>query len=108
MACCSKDAAAMEKLREVDTIVVDKTGTLTVGRPSVSEIVAREGWSGDDVLAAAASVNQSSEHPPARAITDAALTAGITLTEPEAFEAQPGSGVAATVQGRAVPVATTS
>jgi Cu+-exporting ATPase len=99
-----KDAAAMEKLREVDTIVVDKTGTLTVGRPSVSEIVAREGWSGDDVLAAAASVNQSSEHPLARAITDAALTAGITLTEPEAFEAQPGSGVAATVQGRAVLV----
>ena len=69
----------MEKLREVDTIVVDKTGTLTVGRPSVSEIVAREGWSGDDVLAAAASVNQSSEHPLARAITDAALTAGITF-----------------------------
>ncbi|MBK6763171.1 MAG: copper-translocating P-type ATPase [Micrococcales bacterium] len=95
-----KDAAAMEKLREVDTLIVDKTGTLTVGRPTVSRVIPAQGFAGDEVLGAAASVNQGSEHPLARAITEAA--ASIALTQAEAFEARPGFGVAGVVDGRSV------
>ena len=97
-----KDAAAMEKLREVDTLIVDKTGTLTIGRPVVNRVIAAEGFTSDDVLAAAASANRGSEHPLARAIADAA--ADITLVDPREFEARPGLGVLATVEGRSVVV----
>lgn len=92
----------MEKLREVDTLIVDKTGTLTIGRPVVNRVIAAEGFTSDDVLAAAASANRGSEHPLARAIADAA--ADITLVDPREFEARPGLGVLATVEGRSVVV----
>lgn len=95
-----KDAAAMEKLREVDTLVVDKTGTLTVGRPTVSEVIAAPGLTADQVLHAAASVNKSSEHPLARAITDAA--SHLSLSQAEDFAAKPGFGVSGEVDGHAV------
>ncbi len=97
-----KDAAAMEHMRQIDTIVVDKTGTLTVGRPSVSTVVPADGFTAEQVLAAAASLNTSSEHPLARAITDAAKSRAVALSEPTAFEAKPGYGVAGTVAGLAV------
>ncbi len=97
-----KDATAMEKLREVDVVVVDKTGTLTVGRPTVSEVLPATGFDADRVLAAAASVNRSSEHPLARAMTDAAAASGLTLVEPTDFEAIAGYGVGADVAGEAV------
>ncbi len=99
-----KDAAAMEKMREVDTLVVDKTGTLTVGRPTVSRVIPADGVGAETVLRAAASVNQSSEHPLARAIADAARDAGVDLSEPQDFEAKPGYGVAASVAGQSVLV----
>ena len=99
-----KDATAMEKLREVDTLVVDKTGTLTVGKPSVSRVIAAEGFDDDDVLVAAASVNQSSEHPLARAVTVAAEAGGLALVEPVDFTAHPGYGVSAAVADRSVMV----
>ncbi|MEI2641796.1 MAG: HAD family hydrolase [Candidatus Nanopelagicales bacterium] len=83
----------MEKLREVDTLVVDKTGTLTVGRPSVSEIVPADGWAAPDVLQLAASLNRSSEHPLAKAMQHAAAADGVVLSEPEDFAAEPGFGV---------------
>ena len=95
-----KDAAAMEKLREVDTLIVDKTGTLTVGRPTVSSVIPAQGFTEDEVLAAAASVNQGSEHPLARAITDAA--SALPLAPVEDFQAKPGFGVAGVVAGRSV------
>ena len=99
-----KDAAAMEKMREVDTLVVDKTGTLTVGRPTVSTVLAVPGDDDDDVLVAAASANRASEHPLARAIAEAANERDLTLVEPTDFEAIPGYGVAATLDGRRVVV----
>jgi len=95
-----KDAAAMEKLREVDTLIVDKTGTLTVGRPTVSRVIPAPGFAEDEVLVAAASVNQGSEHPLARAITDAASSQ--VLSPADDFEAKPGFGVAGVVDGRVV------
>ena len=97
-----KDAAAMEHMRQVDTIVVDKTGTLTVGRPSVSQVVAANGFTAEQVLVAAASLNTSSEHPLARAITDAAQSQAVALSEPTDFEARPGYGVTGTIVGQAV------
>ncbi|MFN8184744.1 MAG: copper-translocating P-type ATPase [Candidatus Nanopelagicales bacterium] len=95
-----KDAAAMEKLREVDTLIVDKTGTLTVGRPTVSSVIPAQGFAEDEVLGAAASVNQGSEHPLARAITDAASS--LPLAPVEDFQAKPGFGVAGVVAGHSV------
>ncbi len=99
-----RDAAAMEKLREVDTLVVDKTGTLTIGRPSVSEIVPADGWAAPDVLQLAASLNRSSEHPLAKAMQRAAEADGVVLSEPEDFAAEPGFGVRGRVDGRNVVV----
>ncbi len=98
------DAAAMEKMRQIDTLVVDKTGTLTIGRPGVSAVLPADGWTEQQVLHYAGSANRSSEHPIARAVTTAAERAGVRLAEPEAFEAAPGSGVRATIDGRAVVV----
>jgi len=99
-----KDAAAMEKMREIDTLVVDKTGTLTVGRPSVSAVVPASGFTAEQVLQLAASANQSSEHPIARAITNQALATHAALLEPTGFAAKPGFGVGAQIDGHAVLV----
>ncbi len=98
------DAAAMEKLRQIDTIVVDKTGTLTIGRPTVSAVLPADGWTEQQVLHYAASANRASEHPIARAVHAAAQRAGLQLAEPDQFEAAPGSGVRATIDGRAIVV----
>jgi P-type Cu+ transporter len=98
------DAAAMERLRQVDTLVVDKTGTLTVGRPAVVAVLPSQGHSAADVLAAAASANRPSEHPLARAITTRAGEEGVPLSEPADFAAAPGAGVTARVAGRSVVV----
>ena len=98
------DAAAMEKLRQIDTLVVDKTGTLTVGRPTVSAVLPADGWTDQQVLHYAASANRASEHPIARAVTTAAEHAGLQLAEPHDFQAAPGSGVRATIDGHAVVV----
>ncbi len=99
-----KDAAAMEKMREVDTLVVDKTGTLTVGRPSVTDVVAEADAETVAVLQVAASVNQSSEHPLAKAIVQAAQLEAVALVDPMDFEAAPGFGVTATLDGVLVAV----
>ncbi|MDO8732574.1 MAG: copper-translocating P-type ATPase [Actinomycetota bacterium] len=99
-----KDAAAIEKMCEIDTLVVDKTGTLTVGRPSVSQVIPATGFESEQVLLMAASANQSSEHPLARAITTAARTANLSLKDPDEFQAKPGYGVAAHIEGQAVLV----
>lgn len=98
------DATAMERMRLIDTLVVDKTGTLTVGRPTVQAVLPADGWTEEQVLAAAAGANRGSEHPIARAIVRAAEQRHVTLEEPESFEAAPGSGVLATVAGRRLVV----
>jgi len=89
-----RSAAALERLRDVDTVVFDKTGTLTVGRPSVSDLVVVGGdASEDDLLALAAAVEQGSEHPIGEAIVSRAKERGLALPPVGSFVTVPGQGV---------------
>ena len=95
-----RDAAAIEKLRSVDTLLVDKTGTLTAGRPAFERVVPAADVSSDDVLRLAASLDQGSEHPLAAAVVQAARLAGMTLSAVTDFQSTTGTGVTGTVEGR--------
>ena len=95
-----RDAAAIERLRDVDTLIVDKTGTLTEGRPAFERVVAAHGNSEDEVLRLAASLDQGSEHPLAEAIVRAARERGLALEKAEQFESATGIGVRGTVGGQ--------
>lgn len=97
-----RDAAAIERLRQVDTLIVDKTGTLTEGKPAFDRAVAAQGSSADEVLRLAASLDQGSEHPLADAIVRAARERGLALTKPEGFESSSGIGVRGSVDGHAL------
>ncbi len=97
-----RDAAAIERLRETDTLVIDKTGTLTEGRPALRDIVPAERIDADEVLRLAASLDTASEHPLARAIVAGARERGIALTEPRDFQSVTGSGVQGQVEERAL------
>ena len=99
-----KDAEALELMERVDTLVVDKTGTLTEGRPRVTEIVAVAGFTENDVLANAAGLEKPSEHPLAGAVLEAAGARGLAVPSVAGFEATPGKGVRGTVNGRLVLV----
>ena len=94
-----RDAAAIEALRKIDTLVVDKTGTLTEGRPVFKEVVTLPAFTQDDVLRFAASLDQVSEHPLATAIVDATKLLELTLAEPQTFKSDSGIGVTGTVEG---------
>jgi Cu+-exporting ATPase len=87
-----KDAAALERLEKVDTIVIDKTGTLTEGKPAVTDIVTAPGFEEDEVLRLAASVEQASEHPLAAAIVAAARAKGLPLGRVMGFDSPTGKG----------------
>lgn len=93
-----KDAEALETLGKVNTLVVDKTGTLTEGKPSVVEIFAASGFTKDNVLKAAAAIEKSSEHPLARAVVAAAKN--MTLPDVTDFQSTTGSGVTARIDGK--------
>ncbi|WP_310491862.1 heavy metal translocating P-type ATPase [Dechloromonas sp.] len=95
-----RDAAAIERLRDVDTLIVDKTGTLTEGRPAFERAVAAPGIAEDEVLRLAASLDQGSEHPLANAIVGAARERGLVLDKAEQFESASGIGVRGTVGGQ--------
>jgi Cu+-exporting ATPase len=97
-----RDAAAIERLRAVDTLIVDKTGTLTEGRPTFNRAVPAAGTTEDEVVRLAASLEQGSEHPLADAIVRAARERGLTLEDPESFESSSGIGVRGRVAGYAL------
>src|SRR6185295_16775955 len=97
-----KDAAALETLEKVDTLVVDKTGTLTEGKPRVSVVVAAEGFTEDEVLGLAASLERGSEHPLAAAIVSAAEDRKLGLTKADGFQSVTGKGVTGRIDGRSV------
>jgi Cu+-exporting ATPase len=97
-----KDAEALERFEKVDTLVVDKTGTLTEGKPKVAAVRTAAGWSEDDVLRLAGSLERGSEHPLAAAIVAAAQARGLALAEVNDFTAPAGKGAAGTVDGRRV------
>jgi len=91
-----RNAEAIETLRAIDTLVLDKTGTLTLGHPTLTQVIAFEGFSDDIVLATAAGLERASEHPLARAIVDGALARGIKLVEVTNFDSVTGQGVIGT------------
>ena len=93
---------ALEMARKIDTIVLDKTGTLTRGKPTVTQVIVEEGRSEHDVLGLAAAVEASSEHPLAEAILTRAREEGIDVRKAEAFESITGKGVRARVDGHVV------
>ena len=103
-----RDAAAIENLRKIDTLIVDKTGTLTEGRPSFERAIASPGNTEDEVLRLAASLDQGSEHPLAAAIVAAARGRGQALDKPEQFDSASGIGVRGTVGGRALALGNTT
>ncbi len=97
-----KDAAAIEMLGKVDTLVVDKTGTLTAGKPELTSVVRLGEPSGDEILRVAASLERPSEHPLAEAILAAAAARRLELSQVEAFESVTGKGLRGRVDGRSV------
>jgi Cu+-exporting ATPase len=97
-----KDAEVLEALEKVDTVVVDKTGTLTEGRPRLTECIPAEGRSEHDLLRLAASVEQNSEHPLANSIVRAARDRVLILPKVEEFISVTGGGVQGKVEGRSV------
>lgn len=97
-----KNAEALERFEKVDTIVVDKTGTLTEGKPKVTAVVAGPGFDEATVLAIAASLERSSEHPLAAAIVASAKDRGLTVEEAADFQSVTGKGVTGMVGGRKV------
>ncbi len=103
-----RDAGAIEKMREVDTLIVDKTGTLTEGRPAFDTAVAADGFTPDEVLRLAASLDQGSEHPLADAILRAAREKGLQLAKPADFESGSGIGVRGAVEGRRLALGNTA
>ena len=103
-----RDAAAIEAMKRIDTLVVDKTGTLTEGRPAFDRVVAVAGNSQDDVLRLAATLDQGSEHPLAHAIVAEARRRSLPLVAPESFESGSGIGVSGRVDGAHVQVGNTA
>jgi len=97
-----KNAEALEALERVDTLVVDKTGTLTQGKPAVSTIIAAPGLTDAEVLRLAASVERNSEHPLAGAIMEAAERERVKFVSVSNFQSATGKGIQASVEGRAV------
>ena len=103
-----RDAAAIENFRKVDTLIVDKTGTLTEGKPRFDRAVPATGFAEDEVLRLAASLDQGSEHPLADAIVNAARERGLALDKPEGFESSTGIGVRGQIAGKALALGNTT
>ncbi|MAW85789.1 MAG: copper-translocating P-type ATPase, partial [Phyllobacteriaceae bacterium] len=97
-----KDAEALERMARVDTLVVDKTGTLTEGKPKLTDAIAVNGFEEAQVVALAASLERGSEHPLAEAIVEGARDRGLELADATAFEAVTGKGVKGEVAGKAL------
>src|SRR5690606_12219183 len=102
-----RDAAAIENFRRIDTLIIDKTGTLTEGRPAFDRVVPADKFSDEDVLRLSASLDQGSEHPLADAIVQAARERNLTLEKVEQFESGSGIGVYGRVSGRRLALGNT-
>jgi len=103
-----RDAAAIENLRTIDTLIVDKTGTLTEGKPTFHGVAAASGFEPDEVLRIAASIDQGSEHPLAQAIVVEARRRNLELQTPDTFESSTGIGVRGTLGGKNVRLGNTA
>jgi Cu+-exporting ATPase len=103
-----RDAEALEALERIDTIVIDKTGTLTEGKPKLASVVTAPGVDENTLVLMAASVEQASEHPLARAIIEAAKARGLSLDQVANFVAHPGKGATGNIEGKAVALGNTA
>ena len=103
-----RDAGAIENFRKIDTLIIDKTGTLTEGRPAFERVLPAQGFHEEEVLRLAASLDQGSEHPLADAIVRAAREQNLTLESVEQFESGSGIGVYGTVSGRKLALGNTT
>ncbi|MCI0598056.1 MAG: heavy metal translocating P-type ATPase [Beijerinckiaceae bacterium] len=101
-----KNAEALERMEKIDTLVVDKTGTLTEGKPKVTAVRTFAGLDEDEVLRLAASLERASEHPLAAAIVGAAMERKLPLSEPSNFDAPSGKGVTGEIEGRKLVIGT--
>ena len=101
-----RDGAALERAQRVTTVVLDKTGTLTKGRPSVIDVLPDSDWDASDLLRLAAAAERGSEHPLAGAIVAHAASLGLSTSSADGFEALVGRGIRANVEGRQVLIAT--
>ncbi|HEX8337322.1 MAG TPA: heavy metal translocating P-type ATPase [Pyrinomonadaceae bacterium] len=99
-----RNGEALETASKLTTVVLDKTGTITKGKPELTDVLPFEGFGEEELLRLAAVADRRSEHPLAEAIVNGARARGAVLGEPEAFSAVPGHGVEATVEGRRVAV----
>ncbi len=99
-----KGGRYIELLPKVSILLIDKTGTLTLGKPSITEIVPLDDYRADDLLSLAAAVERYSEHPLAAAVTSAAIERGLEIEDPEDFEVIPGQGAQAVVSGSLVRI----
>ncbi|MBC7190829.1 heavy metal translocating P-type ATPase [Marinobacter sp.] len=97
-----RDAEALERMEKVDTVVVDKTGTLTEGKPQVTRLVTAEGFSEEDLMRFAGGLEKGSEHPLAHAILDKAKAMNLTLPDAEGFDSPNGKGVTGKIEGQQV------
>ena len=103
-----KNAEALEVMEKVDTLLVDKTGTLTEGKPRLGRVVAVAPFHEDEVLGLAAALERSSEHPLAAAVVNGARERGVPLREARRFQSHPGKGVSGEVDGRTVALGTSA
>jgi Cu+-exporting ATPase len=103
-----RNAAAIEGMREIDTLIVDKTGTLTEGKPAFDRAIAAPGFNEEDVLRIAAGIDQGSEHPLAHAIVEEARKRGMALEKPESFESASGIGVRGVLSGKRIALGNTA
>ncbi len=97
-----KNAEALEHMEKVDTLVVDKTGTLTEGKPAVTRIIVSEGFEEEELLRIAAGVERASEHPLALAIVNAAMDRNIEIPSVSDFDSPTGKGAVGTIEGRRI------
>ncbi|CAM0586301.1 heavy metal translocating P-type ATPase [Acinetobacter baumannii] len=103
-----RDAAAIENLRKIDTLIIDKTGTLTEGQPTFDKIIPLSGYEDNEILRLAASLDQGSEHPLADAIVRAARERDLALTKPTSFESGSGIGVKGELNGHQLSLGNTA
>jgi len=103
-----RDAAAIENFRKIDTLIIDKTGTLTEGKPAFNRAIANAPFTEEQVLQLAASLDQGSEHPLAESIVRAARERNLALDKPESFESGTGIGVRGVVGGKAIALGNTT
>jgi Cu+-exporting ATPase len=103
-----RNAEALERMEKIDTLVVDKTGTLTLGRPSVTRILAADGYDEGELLRLAAAVERASEHPLALAVVAGARERGMALPEVADFDSPTGKGAVGLVEGRRITLGNAS